>query len=287
MLIGMVSAKASPGVTTSALALASVWPRSALVVEADPFGGDVRAGLAAGQWPPSSGLVEAVADLRSVSLDEALARRVHRPAAWAPPVLAGLGCVGQAATLPWGRLGADLGRVRDADVITDCGRYLPSDGVLGLLRECWLVVLVCGSSLRAVRSAARVGSLLSRDLGCPPGDPRLSLLVVAPDDPYGSAEVAGACGLPLLGELPDDPRAAGVWSDGGASWRGFGRSPLQRSARRLAERITGTDDPDAVRPRGEDRPRDDGRGESRSRDDGSSTGSGTTPPVARRGRGAA
>lgn len=245
MLIGMVSAKGSPGVTTSALALAATWPRTALLVEADPFGGDVRAGLAAGQWPPSAGLTEAVADLRSMDLDEALALRVHRPAQWAPPVLAGLGCVGQAGALPWGRIGAELGQVRGADVIADCGRYLPADGVLALLRECQLVVLVTGSSLRGVRSAARLSPLLGRDLAVPAGHPRLSLLVIAPGGPYPSPEIARACELPLLGELPDDPRAAGVWSDGEPCWRRFGRSALQRAARRVADRIA-----DGVSPGG-------------------------------------
>jgi hypothetical protein len=237
VLIGMVSAKGSPGVTTSALALASAWPRTALLVEADPFGGDVRAGLAAGQWPPAAGLAEAVADLRSMNLDEALTLRVHQPAPWAPPVLAGLGCVGQAGALPWGRIGAELGRVRGADVIADCGRYLPADGVLALLRECGLVVLVTGSSLRAVRSAARLSPLLGRDLAVQAGHPRVSVLVVAPGDPYPGPEIARACELPLLGELPDDPRAARVWSDGDPHWRRFGRSSLQRAARRVADRI--------------------------------------------------
>lgn len=251
MLIGMVSAKGSPGVTTSALALASVWPRAALLVEADPFGGDIRAGLTRGEWPPTAGLAEVVADLRSMSLDEALVRRVHRPATWAPPVLAGSGCVGQATALPWGRIGSQLDRVPGADVIADCGRYLPTDGVLGLLRECRVVVLVVGSSLRAVRAAARLAPLLGQDLGMPPGHHQLTVLVVAPDDPYPSAEIATACGLPLLGELPHDPRAAGVWSEGDPWWRGLRRAALQRAARRVADRITdGSSSVGPAQPRG-------------------------------------
>src|SRR5205807_7327841 len=44
-LIALASVKASPGVTTAALALGAVWPvpRQAVVVELDPLGGDLAA----------------------------------------------------------------------------------------------------------------------------------------------------------------------------------------------------------------------------------------------------
>src|SRR5260370_41332100 len=54
-LIVMASVKSSPGVTTTALALAAAWPApQRLLLEADPAGGDL------GPWlglPPSPGLV--------------------------------------------------------------------------------------------------------------------------------------------------------------------------------------------------------------------------------------
>lgn len=238
-MIGLLSAKGSPGVTTTALALAAEWPRQALLLDADPFGGDVRAGLGCGEWPPAAGLAEVVADLRVTGLDEALSRRVHRPAPWAPPVLAGLGCVGQAATLPWTRIGTELARLHGADVVADCGRFAQADGVSGLLRTCDALVLLTGSSLRAARASARVAPQLAQELSVRPGDPRVSVLVLPPGEPYTGREVAEACGLPLLGELPDDPRAAGVWSDGERPWRGFGRSALQREIRHIAQRLAG------------------------------------------------
>ena len=40
--IALVSAKGSPGVTTTALLLAAVWPGGATLLEADPAGGDLR-----------------------------------------------------------------------------------------------------------------------------------------------------------------------------------------------------------------------------------------------------
>src|SRR5665213_4511800 len=45
MIVGLVSVKGSPGVTTTACALGAAWPtdRKVLLVEADPFGGDLAA----------------------------------------------------------------------------------------------------------------------------------------------------------------------------------------------------------------------------------------------------
>ena len=41
MLVATGSVKGSPGVTSTALALAAVWPRPAVLLEADPAGGDL------------------------------------------------------------------------------------------------------------------------------------------------------------------------------------------------------------------------------------------------------
>ncbi len=237
MLVGLVSAKGSPGVTTTVLALASQWPRAALVLEADPFGGDIRAGLGGGSWPASAGIADAVVDLRSTGIEEALRRRVHRPAPHAPAVLAGLGCVGQAGSVPWGQVGTALGRLRGADTIADCGRFALGDGVTSLLGTCDALVLVAGSTLRAARAASRVAPLLRDELGVTPSDPRASVLVVGPGEPYSTAEIASGCDMPPLGELPRDHRAAAVWCDGARPGRSFERSPLQRAARNVAERL--------------------------------------------------
>ncbi len=53
-VIALASAKGSPGVTTTALALAAVWPRRVLVADCDPSGGDLAGWL--GQ-PSTPGLV--------------------------------------------------------------------------------------------------------------------------------------------------------------------------------------------------------------------------------------
>ncbi|NAZ77838.1 hypothetical protein GTQ99_20850, partial [Kineococcus sp. T13] len=42
-IVSLCSAKGSPGVTTTALLATALWPRPALLLDADPAGGDVAA----------------------------------------------------------------------------------------------------------------------------------------------------------------------------------------------------------------------------------------------------
>jgi hypothetical protein len=214
-----------------------VWPRRAVVVDADPFGGDIAAGLGRGSWPAAAGLMELVVDIRTVPVETALRQRVHQPAAHCPLVLAGFGRPGQAAGVPWPEIAEGLVRIRDADFLIDCGRFVPADGVTPLVRRSDLVVVVTRSTLPAARSAARLIPLLQDLLQAEPGDARLSVLVVGGDRPYSAAEIAHCCAAPLLGEVPVDPRSAAVWSDGVPPGRGFARMPLQREARRVAEHL--------------------------------------------------
>jgi MinD-like ATPase involved in chromosome partitioning or flagellar assembly len=231
MLISFVSAKGSPGVTTSVLALASVWPRTAVVVEADPAGGDIAAGLGRGAWPAGAGLTDLVVDIRTCGADDALRHRAVRLAPHCPLALAGLGAPQQAAAVPWERLGNEFRRIADADILVDCGRFSPSDGTSALVGRSDRVVVVTGSSLRSVRATARLVPLLDER-----GDHH-GLVVVGPDRPYDAAEIADSCGAPLLGTLPDDGRTAAVWSDGHAAGRWFARSALQRTAAALAHTL--------------------------------------------------
>ncbi|MFC4945825.1 hypothetical protein [Pseudonocardia sp. GCM10023141] len=184
--------------------------------------------------------MDVVVTSRTMAVEEALRRHVYRAAEHCPLALAGFGGVGQAAGVPWDRLVGPLARLTGADVLADCGRYLSADGVRPLIEASDVVVLVTGSSLRAARSSARLVPVLCETLELDLGDPGLSLLVVGPGRPYASAEIAAGCGVPLLGELPDDHSAAVVWSDGAQPGRTFHRSALQRGARRIADLLAGT-----------------------------------------------
>lgn len=245
MLISLISAKGSPGSTTAALAVASRWPRTAVVVDADTWGGDMAAGVGRGSWPPRANLVDLVVETRSSDVAVALPHHVFRPAPHCPPVLAGLGSVEQAEVLPWDRLAAGFARVGAADVLADCGRFHLGTPVRPLLQRSDHVVVVTRSSLPAVRATARLAPLLQvRLVGG-----GIWLLVVRPGLPYDSAEIAEAVRLPLLGELADDARAASVWSDGAPPPRGFHRSALQRDAAGIAALLAARHPESASPPR--------------------------------------
>ena len=234
VLIGLVGAKGAPGVTTSALAVAAEWPWPAVVVDADPSGGDLAAGLGRGAWPPGCHLLELVARCRTEPLDIALRGLVVRAGEHAPLALAGLGSPAQAAAVPWASLGRGLARLESVDVLCDLGRYLHGTaGSRDLLGVCDRILVVTRSTLPAVRATARLLDLLQAG----PLGTRTALLVVAPGQPYPAAEIAAGCHTPLIGELPDDPRTAAVWSDGTPASRRLSRSPLQRAAGRVAEAL--------------------------------------------------
>lgn len=238
--IGFCSAKGSPGVTTSALALLRIWPdvhpgRRALLVEADPAGGDVAPGYLRGAVDAGRGVVglaasrdadplHAVAD-QLLALDETGDRLL----------LTGVADPTRAAAVSgaWPTVAAALdglaGSTPPIDVLVDLGRMVAPHEPTALRRRLDLLVLVTRSSLRAV-VATRAGAAALRD----ENGARAGVVVVGSGRPYGGAEVAEAVGLPLLGELPHDSAAAAVFSDGASSMRRLARSPLLRAAGALA-----------------------------------------------------
>ncbi|MDF0752962.1 hypothetical protein NLU14_22305, partial [Marinobacter sp. 71-i] len=67
MLISIASVKGSPGVTSTALALAAVWPRPVVLLEADPSGGDLAYRCKAAHGGPvaaNKGLLQLAAAVR-------------------------------------------------------------------------------------------------------------------------------------------------------------------------------------------------------------------------------
>ena len=239
MLIIVVSAKGSPGVTASTLALGAVWPRTAIVVDVDPQGGDVLVGVGGGRNAAGRGIVEVLVEARHGDLLAALGRHVIRPVPHSPLVLAGFGAPGQAATVPWAPLADVLAGLPDTDVLADCGRYHPGHPITALLRRSRFTVVVTGSSLRAARATARVVAQLRAELSLAPDDDEsLGLLVVGPDRPYSVDEIEDGCQAEMVGTLPHAPQVARVWTDGAHPGRSFRRSALHRAAGELAGELT-------------------------------------------------
>jgi hypothetical protein len=241
-MIAFVSAKGSPGVTTTVAALAATWPthRRLTIVEVDPSGGDfaVRFDLAA-----EPGLVSlAAAGRRELDGDTVAAHMQPLPAtaeraAESDPraerrVLVGPVAAEQAhaALLALrGRLGDALADL-DGDVLADCGRLDPNSPALEVVSRSELVVAVVRPVVAEIHHLqTRLAALRL---------PAVSLLMVG-DRPYSVVDVAEIVGADPLGALPDDRRAAlalaGTHADG---LRVLRRSPLVRTAGAVAQGIT-------------------------------------------------
>ncbi len=229
-LYALVSPGGSPGVTTSALALALGWPGQVILAECDPSGGDVLAGLFAGHLPARNGLL-ALAMEAGQNPDAAAAalwpQLVELDDERGRLLLAGMSDPRQGTALSpaWAVLAATLA-AQPADVIADCGRLDSRGGPEPVLAAARLVTLVLRPSLRQVSKARARVEMLTEMLG---DSRRVGLLLVG-EGTHSAREVAKALGVPVVGTLPHDAKAAAVLSDGTGSRRGLQARPLIRAA---------------------------------------------------------
>ena len=256
-LIVVAADKGSPGVTTSAVALAASWPRRALVAECDPHGGDLVYRMVAdhgGPLDPNRGMLSIAIAARRGFEAHALPEHVQRITGGLE-VVVGLGTAEQAAAVTghW----PQLGRVFDhyaaipygADVIADCGRIGPDSPVLDLMPYAALVLLIARTDAEQVAHVRdRVNGLANRLHGnqgssASVARPPIGVVLIAPPkDARRAASQVGellsvtAGGGEVLGVIADDP-------DGAAALNGWGRarvdkSLLIRSARDVAQSVT-------------------------------------------------
>lgn len=231
MVIAFVSIKGSPGVTTTALALALTWPNPVLLAECDPAGGDVLAGHLAGRRPAAgdiAGVCAATArgDGTAAAVDNAAIPIGTDGRARLLPGFPAPGAATRAATV-WGRLAGAFAHLSPVDVLADCGRLQAAHPPVELLARADAVVLVVRPSLVSVHAAvAGLGELAAVRQGV--AGPAAAVVGAGS---YSAREVAAQLGLPLAAVLPVDTRAARVLTDGAPPWRRFARSPLMRAAR--------------------------------------------------------
>jgi len=231
-LIALTGAK-SAGITTSALALAAMWPGPLLLTECDPAGGDVAAGLLHGA-EAGPGLLElALATRRGLTEDQFWEHTTALSGDGTVRLLAGLSDPAQHATLsPLGSVAE--GKPNDVDVLADCGRFAAGTPY-GLLAAADLVLLVLRPTLSHVaHTRNRLADLqgqLAAHAGGPP--PELGLLIVDAG-PYPPNEVAAALGVAVAGVLANDAESAAVLAGLGESRARFEKSPLMRSAQTVA-----------------------------------------------------
>lgn len=236
-VFGFASASGSPGVTTTVLALALSWPRPVVVVEADPTAGSaILAGYFRGVVEPMGGLVELMVAHRQGRLADQLHLALLAVPDSTVEILLGVHTQAQVPGLVsvWPSLLAALRDLDDTgtDVLVDAGRLGLAGSAEPVLFDAEALLLVTGSSLRSVAAARAWAAVVTERR--PSG---VGLLVVGPDRPYGTGEIAAVLGLPAVARIAWDPRAAAVFSDGEQPSRHIERSGFQRSIRAAGEAV--------------------------------------------------
>jgi len=233
-LIALASVKASPGVTTTALALAAVWPaRRRLLIEADPSGGDLCAWLGLPLAPGLSGLA---ADVRHDQSRGVVWRHARQLAGGVHAVAAPAGAEQAAAclaTVAGTRIFTQFA-AEPAVAVADCGRLDPGSPALAVAAQADITLLLVRPRVSELSHLApRVAALTQAGL-------HLGLLL-APDTGRAPAEAAYAAGeiavtlvVPVYARFPDDPGGAAHLVRQLGQFRGCKRLPLARSAASLA-----------------------------------------------------
>lgn len=234
----LTSTAGSPGVTTLAVGLTLVWPRSVLLADCDPGAHQaVLAGYLRGQSPQSKGLIrvaEAHRDgrpLRDVIIDQTLPLTSESgPSRLFLPGFAKPGSANLFGGV-WRDLSESFDRLDDVgfDVLIDAGRtagqWLPTP----LLESAALTCVVLRSNLRAVMSARVHLGTLSEQSEASGAEGRIGLLLVGEGQPYGRQEISKALGMPVLATVAADHTTAMHLSDGAPRQRKFELSPLAKS----------------------------------------------------------
>jgi hypothetical protein len=214
-LIALASIKGSPGVTTAATALAASWPegRRVLLVEADPFGGDLAPRYTTA---PAGGLSSLFAAARRTLVPEDVWAHVdHLPGGL--PVLFGLAGMHQATAneKAWPAVADALGAL-DADVVIDVGRLLPNlgGGVREVLARADVLVVLCQLTLEAIVHLREALPGLAAELRG-----RRLLVVPTGTTQFSGADIARTLQVEVLQTFPADPVAAAALANRRATKR--------------------------------------------------------------------
>ncbi len=246
-LIAIAADKGSPGVTTTSVALAAVWPRPVLLAECDPAGGDIVYRL------PGDGGERLDSRRGLLSLAVAARRGLQPHQVWEHvqklrgglDVLAGVTSAEHGAGLEalWGPVGAVLAALPQADVIADCGRIGVDGPYYDFLAHAAAVVMITRATLgEVVRLRERVAAVATavHRRGSPGA--RAGVVVIADHRHFNSAlaEVGQALQQArapaiVLGGLADEPKSADLLR---GEWGGkLDKSLLIRTAREIAAHL--------------------------------------------------
>ena len=228
-----VIAVTGDGATTTAVSLAAGWPTEAILIEADPAGGDLAAWF---DVPPTfTDLVTRADGVAGWEQHVQLAANGLQVVAGAPRAREAVRSVAESD--PIARL---LAASEATTAIVDVGRIDPATVWNPLLIVADVLVMVHRQAQQSARAAAVRLQRLADDvaslahLAC-----RQRVVAVIGPRPYGPDEIgrlvsADGDEIPVIA-LPDDPLAAAVFAGrDGVSARRLARLPLSRAGRDLA-----------------------------------------------------
>ena len=237
----LASAKGSPGVTTTTLALSFWWRRPLILIEADQAGGDIAVRLGMSEEP---GLVGLAAALRRSPVGhqhnaDLIAQYTQRTPLGKQVVLAPAGSAQAASALSLLSETAAVSPPHETDLLVDIGRSANSTGSNDEVGSGhgwdWIVtssdvaIWICRPVLADLAHlAARLHH--QRDSN------RFQVIVLVGAGSYPPGEIATTLGTPVIGHLPTDPHGAAALCAGGG--RGWTRSPLSRASKTLVETIS-------------------------------------------------
>lgn len=249
-IISLYSVKGAPGVSTTALGLATHWPRHAVLIGADTYGDSLPAGYLKGAISHERGLT-------SLQID-----RYENPRSWnladhlvdlprigdlsgTTRALIGVTDSGAAASFAtiWADLVTALGTLEHSgvDAIVDLGRLslTQHDPRQPLIAGSTLRIMVTGSSLpdivTSVKFRLNPASPISSVQGG--GVTTDAALITAPGEPYGVREISRLLQLPVIGTVPQESASAAVYSAGEKPGRKHSSGSLVRAYRSAASTL--------------------------------------------------
>jgi hypothetical protein len=237
MLIALASLKASPGVTTAALALAALWPgeQKVLAVEADPAGGDLAARFGINPVP---GLVS----LSAAARREHRARSAFEHAQQLPgglPLIAAPASAEQASSALellagdgqqlWENLAQDPGVV----AVVDCGRLDPGSHTHQIIAAADVALLVARPTLDECDRLAK--SLDTLALRAEATGTELGLVLAGPG--FEREQVQASMRMRVWAQLPHDRKGAGWLGGAPGKRRHLASLALPKAARALGAEL--------------------------------------------------
>ncbi len=218
MFLALTSASGSPGVSTTALALALNSPSAhTLLVEADAVGSSpTLAGYLLGNQYHNRSLINLVDAHRHGRLKTSLRDQVIELPDSEVALLPGLMHSAQADAMRpvWSPLGTHLAglSVDDTNIIVDAGRIGQQGAPIELIVNATTIAIVTRTTRPAVAALRASQTALRKKLSAVQSRASLGLILIG-ESPYSATDVAKATGLDVICVLPDSSDAQ-VFSDG-------------------------------------------------------------------------